>query len=202
MAGRPFRQIRADLRPHTLVVYQAYSFAIAEPALRLGRFASPFSRDRMTWIKPSFLWMAYRCGWGTKAGQEHVLAVEITRAGFEWALAHSALSHFDPTVHEDHAAWRESLSASPVRIQWDPERDVHLRPLDQRSLQVGLGGEAIHRYVDDWIVSIEDVTNRMQAVQQAVEADRGEAAEALLPIERPYPLPDDLAGRIGATRTA
>ena len=40
----------------------------------------------MTWIKPSFLWMMYRCGWGLKEGQETVLAVEITREGFEWAL--------------------------------------------------------------------------------------------------------------------
>ncbi len=49
----------------------------------------------MTWIKPSFLWMMYRCGWGTKADQETVLAVEIDRAGFDWALRHACLSHHD-----------------------------------------------------------------------------------------------------------
>jgi hypothetical protein len=38
----------------------------------------------MTWIKPSFLWMMYRCGWATKPGQERVLAIQITREGFEW----------------------------------------------------------------------------------------------------------------------
>lgn len=47
----------------------------------------------MTWIKPSFLWMMYRCGWGTKEGQETVLAVDISRRGFDWALKHSCLSH-------------------------------------------------------------------------------------------------------------
>jgi hypothetical protein len=35
----------------------------------------------MTWIKPSFLWMMYRCGWGAKEGQESVLVVEITCTG-------------------------------------------------------------------------------------------------------------------------
>ena len=50
----------------------------------------------MTWIKPSFLWMMHRSGWATKPGQERVLAIEITRAGFEWALSHAALSHYDP----------------------------------------------------------------------------------------------------------
>lgn len=43
----------------------------------------------LPWIKPSFLWMMYRCGLGAKAGQETVLAVEITRDGFEWALRHA-----------------------------------------------------------------------------------------------------------------
>ncbi|WP_209018579.1 DUF4291 family protein [Endobacterium cereale] len=32
-------------------------------ALDKGKFGPPtFSLNRMTWIKPSFLWMMYRCG--------------------------------------------------------------------------------------------------------------------------------------------
>jgi hypothetical protein len=76
-----FRQIRAAQTAAPITVYQAYSPAIASPALAAGRFVAPFKRERMTWIKPSFLWMAYRSGWGTKPGQEQVLAVEITREG-------------------------------------------------------------------------------------------------------------------------
>lgn len=60
----------------------------------------------MTWIKPSFLWMAYRSGWGRKPGQERVLRIDITREGFEWALANSCLSHFDPSVHKGHGDWK------------------------------------------------------------------------------------------------
>jgi hypothetical protein len=67
----------------------------------------------LTWIKPSFLWMMYRSGWATKPGQEHVLAVEITRTGFEWALDHASLSHFDSAVHPPHNA--ESVPASAAR---------------------------------------------------------------------------------------
>src|SRR5688500_10271940 len=80
----------------------------------------------MTWIKPSLLWMAYRCGWATKAGQERVLAIEITRDGFEWALAHACLSHYEPETYPNHAAWSATKDVSPVRIQWDPERDLTL----------------------------------------------------------------------------
>src|SRR5215831_13463338 len=74
----------------TITVYQAYSPAIAAPAVAAGRFVPPFSRDRMTWIKPSFLWMMYRSGWATKVGQERVLAITIDREGFEWALERSS----------------------------------------------------------------------------------------------------------------
>ncbi len=51
----PRRQIRARYTETTIRVYQAYSPAIAEPALRAGTFVPPFKRERMTWIKPSFL---------------------------------------------------------------------------------------------------------------------------------------------------
>jgi Domain of unknown function (DUF4291) len=84
------RQIRAVHDATTIRVYQAYSDAIADSALAHGTFVSPpFKMDRMTWIKPSFLWMMYRAGWGFKdAGQRRILAIDITREGFEWALAH------------------------------------------------------------------------------------------------------------------
>ncbi|MEV6553026.1 DUF4291 domain-containing protein [Streptomyces sp. NPDC051597] len=154
----PKHQIRAQYTDSTITVYQAYAPGIGLPAAREGRFPEAWQRDRMTWIKPSFLWMMYRCGWGTKEGQETVLAVEITRQGFAWALAHACLSHYVQDLHADHAEWKRQLKRAPARVQWDPERDLRLQPLAHRSLQLGLSGEAAHLYADEWIVSIKDVT--------------------------------------------
>jgi hypothetical protein len=36
----------------------------------------------MSWIKPNFLWVMYRSGWGTKAGQELTLALRLRRSFF------------------------------------------------------------------------------------------------------------------------
>jgi len=188
----PARQVRAVYTAETITVYQAYRPEIAEPAVRAGRFVPPFSRERMTWIKPSFLWMMYRCGWGAKPGQERVLAVEITRAGFEWALAHACLSSFEHNGAEPRADWSRRLRRSPVRVQWDPERSIQLGALPHRSLQVGLGGEAAERYADEWTVSIRDVTGLAHRVRSTRDP-------ALLPAERPYPLAADLAATIGAS---
>ena len=197
----PPRQIRASYSADTITVYQAYSPEIAEPALAAGRFVPPFKPDRMTWIKPSYLWMMYRCGWASKPGQERVLAIEISRTGFEWALAHACLSHFERAHHEDQKTWSQELKASPVRVQWDPERSLRLAALPHRSLQVGLSGPAVDRYVAEWTVSITDVTASARRIHDLVRGGDESAATALLPAERPYPLPAELTARIAASST-
>ncbi len=146
----------------------------------------------MTWIKPSFLWMMYRCGWATKEGQETVLAVEIDREGFEWALRNACLSSYRPGVHPDRATWQRELKRSPTRVQWDPERDLRLQPLPYRSLQLGLAGEAARRYADEWTVAIRDVTPLAQEIHALVRDGDLDAARRLLPREQPYPAAEEL----------
>ncbi|WP_210589382.1 DUF4291 domain-containing protein [Streptomyces sp. GESEQ-35] len=185
-------QIRARYTDSTIIVYQAYKPEIGLPAAQEGRFPATWKRDRMTWIKPSFLWMMYRCGWGTKEGQEAVLAVEITREGFEWALQHACLSHYERGLHSDRATWKRQLKRAPARVQWDPERDMHLQPLHYRSLQLGLVGEAAHRYADEWTLSITDITALAHEIHGHVRDGDLEVAQQLLPQELPYPMPDGL----------
>ncbi len=189
----PYRQIRAAFTDECVTVYQAYDPAIADPAIAAQRFVPPFKRERMTWIKPSFLWMMYRCGWATKPGQTRVLAIDIRRDGFEWALEHSCLSH--PADGADHGMWKRRLRESPVRIQWDPERDPHHNPLPYRSIQVGLSGDAVTRYLDQWTLKITDLTDRVHDVRQALRDGRD--VTNMLPAERPYPLSAELAQAIG-----
>jgi len=187
---RSDRQIRAVFDDTTIRVYQAYNHQIADSALTHGAFVSPpFSMNRMTWIKPSFLWMMYRAGWGHKDdGQRRILAIDITREGFEWALAHSCPSHPGNLAPD---AWEALKRASPVRIQWDPERDLRHAPLPHRSIQVGISGEAVRRYVEEWIVRIEDITPLAHRMGSLVDQGRIDEAEALLPTERVYtPLTD------------
>jgi hypothetical protein len=198
VSGIPSREIRALFDDTAVTVYQAYSPAIAEAALAAGRFVSPFKLGRMTWIKPSFLWMMYRCGWATKSGQERVLAITISREGFEWALAHSCLSHYDPTVHRDDRHWAALKQANPVRVQWDPDRSLTLDPLPYRAIQVGLAGEAVGRYVEEWILNVADVTTLAHDTHSYVTSGDHAAARSWLPVERPYALPDNLKAIIGA----
>lgn len=186
--------IRALYDEDTITVYQAYNKTIALHAIKSQTFVCPpFKKERMTWIKPSFLWMMYRSGWATKENQEYILAIKIKREGFAWALENSCLSHFDNADHTTFEDWQKKLQVSPVRIQWDPERDIFMQALpQQRAIQMGLSGIAVEKYISEWIVSIEDITAYSQNIRQLIKDQKIDQAKGLLPVERLYPLPDDI----------
>lgn len=195
----PLRQIRAEYDRDSITVYQAYRPEIGAPAVRNQTFVDPFSRGRMTWIKPSFLWLMARSNWARKPGQEMVLAVRISRSGWEEALALAVPTHADRRVFRDSDEWRRRFAEAAVHVQWDPERSLRGQKLEHRSIQVGLSRHIIDRYVDDWIVGIEDRTPLVRRIHRLVQDGKTSKARTLLPSERAYSLDPALARRIGAT---
>ncbi|MFE0462634.1 DUF4291 domain-containing protein [Kitasatospora sp. NPDC058965] len=192
----PHRQIRAVHTGETVTVYQAYAPEIGDHAIEHGRFPESWSRSRMTWVKPSFCWMMYRSGWGSKAGQERVLALEISRAGFDSALEQACLSSYHRETHGSREEWSARLRESPVRVQWDPERDLTLSELPHRSLQLGLTGRATRDYADHWLRTVRDVTPLAHRVRALLRSGDGAAARALVPAELPYPVTPAVAHRL------
>lgn len=182
------RVIRAYYTEESIRVYQAYGDNIIKDIEKNGTFSQPsFSFSRMTWIKPSFCWMMYRSGWGYKdPKQNNILAIDITHEGFLWCLKHAVLSkkHPDLSVVE-FIKFKES---SPVVIQWDPERDIELNKLDYRSIQIGIKGEAVEKYVNEWIVDITNITDKCQYTKSLLDNGKIEEAKLLLPEERIYPI--------------
>jgi hypothetical protein len=184
------REIRADYDDRTIVVYQAYAPATAANSVAAGRFVEPFSRGRMTWIKPSFRWLMHRSNWARKPGQERVLAVRITREGWERALSEACLTTGDQDVRD----------ASAVHVQWDPERSAAGAALNHYSIQVGIGRQLVDSLVDEWTVSLTDLTPQVHRISGLIKAGRNAQAVRLLPTERPYPLDPALARRLGIVR--
>ncbi|WUU43828.1 DUF4291 domain-containing protein [Streptomyces sp. NBC_00659] len=140
--------------------------------------------------------MMYRSNWGTSTGQETVLAVEIDRDGFDWALRHACLSSYVRGLHPDRSTWQRDLKHAPSRVQWDPERDLNLRPLPYRSLQLGLSGTTSSRYADEWTVSISDVTPLAREIRALVSRGDPDLAAQLLPQEKPYAAGDELLAHL------
>jgi hypothetical protein len=190
-------EIRADYDDLTIVVYQAYGAQIALPALEQGGFVPPFSLNRMTWIKPSFLWLMERSNWGRKSGQEHTLAVRISRAGWDEALSQAVLSHPEPGVFPDADEWRRQMDRAQVVVQWDPERSLRGASLEHRAIQVGLSRHVIRRYVEEWVVEIRDYTPLVRKMDNMLRSGAADQARKLLPPERVYPVAPETARRLG-----
>lgn len=190
-------EIRADYDRDTIVVYQAYNNAIANAAVAAQRFVPPFSFQRMTWIKPSFLWLMERSGWGTRSNQERILAVRITRSGWERALSMAALTSFTSRVHSSADEWSEQFGAAQVHVQWDPERSPQGKKLDFRSIQVGLSRHVIQAFVEEWTTSITDLTQLVAKLKRLRAAGEYAAAKRLLPKEKVYPVSEQIQTRLG-----
>lgn len=181
------KQIRAVYDDKTIRVYQAFSPTIADQAVELGRFGSHFKLDRMTWIKPSFLWMMYRCGWAKKDyHQTRVLAVDILREGFDFAVENAVISTYSSTIGITFEEWQQLVKTSDIRVQWDPERDIWGKPAGGRSIQLGLRGDAVQRYVNEWTVNITDITEYVNELDKM--RLQGKDIQSLLPKERIYKL--------------
>ena len=192
-----YREVRADFDRDSIVMYQAYNDAIADAALRAGRFVAPFSFGRMTWIKPSYLWLMERSGWGTKFNQIRILAVRISRAGWDAALAQGVLTSYEPEINRSREEWRESFDTAAVHVQWDPERSIHGKTLDHRAIQVGISRTLIGDYVSTWVQEIRDLTELADKVRRLRQAGNFQQAKRLLPRESIYPVEEKTAMRLG-----
>ncbi|HEU4884721.1 MAG TPA: DUF4291 domain-containing protein [Longimicrobium sp.] len=191
------RHILAHFDDTSVVVYQAYRPEIGHYAARHQAFGGEFSFSRMSWIKPNFLWMMYRSGWGTKPGQEVTLAVRIQRAGFDQILRDAVHSSFDAAVYADHGGWQAAVARSSVRLQWDPDHDPAGGKTERRAIQLGLRDEVLARYARDWIVEIEDVSGFV-AEQRRHAQDAASYPHLLTPREEVYPVADaEVAARLG-----
>jgi Domain of unknown function (DUF4291) len=190
------QHILAQYDETSVVVYQAYRSAIGRYAARHRRFGGEFSLNRMSWIKPNFLWMMYRSSWGTKDGQEVTLAVWLRRTAFEEILLQAVPSSFAPDVYASHDDWQAAVARSSVRLQWDPDHDPYGRPLARRAIQLGLRGDALARYAGEWLLRIKDISPLVARQREIVRA--GDLDLLLTPRETVYSIADtELARRLG-----
>ncbi|MEM9931258.1 MAG: DUF4291 domain-containing protein [Bacteroidota bacterium] len=164
------RHILAYQVEDQIVVYQAYNHAIADYAVANQQFGgSAFSYNRMSWVKPNFLWMMYRCGWASKENQERVLAIYLKRKDWEEILSAAVFSSFQAAIYGSEANWKAELAASEVRLQWDPDHDLYGGKLDRKAIQIGMKGEMLRRYGTEMVQQIVDVTPFVQAQKTYVD---------------------------------
>ena len=181
------RHILAHFDADTIVVYQAYRPSIGEYAIRHSEFGGDFSYARMSWIKPNFLWMMYRSGWGTKEGQETTLGLRLRRAFFDGILAQAVASR-NQSHHASQEEWKASLKSSNVRLQWDPDHHPRGNALARRAIQLGLRGPVLEDFGKRELLEVIDMTAFVSEQRELMS--RVGIGELRTPVERLY-VPDD-----------
>ncbi len=181
------KEVFAQYDRQCLRVYQAYNPTIAKEAIALQRFGENFNLNRMTWIKPSFLWMMYRSNWGTKKNQEYILALDIYQEKFEELLQKAVLTSPDSADYTG-SQWEKAFQETTVYCQWDPDRNINGNAIHRAAIQIGLKGSTLRDFLDTGIYQIEDMTPLVKKWNE--QRKNGKLNSKNLPIEKIYPIKD------------
>jgi hypothetical protein len=177
--------VLAQYDDESIVVYQAFNAVTAAYAVEHQQLGGPrYSLDRMSWIKPNFMWMMYRCDWLRADGEQaRVLAIRINRTFFDELLRTAVASSFGASGMDDRASWRRAVRRSDVRLQWDPDHGPRGQKLERRAVQLGLRGEVLRRFVFEETLSIEDISEFVAEQREHL----AELSRLRVPWERVYP---------------
>ena len=103
-------------------------------------------------------------------------------------MKNAVLSSFRETSDLSKEEWKSKLENSEVRCQWDPDKDIYGNPIGRREIQLGIKGEMVKKYINDWIVNITDITDRVIKMRNSIQ--NGTFSESMLPQEKKYILND------------
>lgn len=184
------KQLIGQAENNSLIVYQAFNPAIAEWAVAHQQFGGPhYSFNRMSWIKPGFLWMMHRAGWAAKEQQQHILAITLPLEHFKTILKEATITMYDPAFFSSQEEWKRELDRTEVRLQWDPDHDPYGQKQERKAIQIGMKGKMLKRFCTEWITGIEDITSFVKTQHQKVLA--GKLDELELPLEDVISLNDE-----------
>lgn len=181
------KEVFAQYDSQCIRVYQAYNPVIAKEAIALQKFGENFNINRMTWIKPSFLWLMYRSNWGTKKNQECILAIDIYRSEFNELLKKAVLTSPDSASYTG-AQWEKAFEQASVYCQWDPDRNINGNAINRAAIQIGLKGSPLREFLDAGICRIEDLTPLVKKWNE--QRKNGKLSAKNLPTEKIYPVKD------------
>lgn len=194
------RQIIGRKEDENIIVYQAFNQNIASYAITNQKFGgSSYSFNRMSWIKPGFLWMMYRAGWAQKENQQRILAISLPFIYWKEILKQATITSYDSEFFASNEVWENELEQTEVRLQWDPDHDPAGNKLERKAIQIGMKGAVLKKFCTEWITGVEDITDFVNQEYQKVRADRLE--DLMVPFEDVIELNDiAIEKRIGITK--
>ena len=176
------KQIIGRLENESIIVYQAFNPNIASYAIEHQKFGgNHYNFNRMSWIKPGFLWMMHRAGWASKEHQQRVLAITLPIIHFKTILQQATISAYNSGLFATQEAWKSELDKTEVRLQWDPDHDPFGNKQERKAIQLGMKGEILKRFCTEWIIKIEDITPFVH--EEYLKVSNGNVEDLYVPYE-------------------
>ena len=182
-----------------IFVYQAFKPKIVQVAVKLGTFGKGFGLDRITWIKPSLCWVLRRTKYGTKNRMQAIARIKIAHEAFKEILQQSIETHWNKTLFPQQENWQRAINKSDVIHQWDPERDIMGKRLNRQAIQIGIRGKVIKKYVSDYIINVEDISDLVHEIGKVRKNNSNKYPD--IPIEKEYRLSNELFVKLGCEKT-
>lgn len=192
------RLVFADFDDEGVFVYQAFKPKIVEVAVELGTFGKGFGLDRITWIKPSLCWVLRRTKYGTKNRMQAVARIKISHAAFKEILNQSVETHWNENLFPQQDYWQKTINKSDVIHQWDPERDIVGKRLNRQAIQIGIRGEVIKKYVSDYIIGVEDISDLVHEIGRVKKSGSNNYPDT--PVEKEYEISNELFVNLGCNK--
>ncbi len=166
------KQIIGQIKEDSIIVYQAFNPNIADYAVKNQKFGGEYySFNRMSWIKPGFLWMMYRAGWASKEHQQKILAITLPISHFKTILEQATISSYNEEIYPTKEEWKNELEKTEVRLQWDPDHNPFGIKQERKAIQLGMKGMILKRFCTEWITEIKDITEFVKEEYEKVKAN-------------------------------
>ncbi|MFK8004825.1 MAG: DUF4291 family protein [Saprospiraceae bacterium] len=187
--------IYADHDKEGVYVYQAFKPKIVAVAVELNKFGKGFGVDRISWIKPSLGWMLRRSKYATKHRMEAIARIKLSHESWLEILNQSIPTHFDAKRYSNENEWQSALKKSDVIHQWDPERSLQGERLNRQAIQIGLRGDVLKKYKDEYVIGVEDITDLAKSI--GFSAKKRQPFPANIPEEKEYLINENLKFTLG-----
>jgi hypothetical protein len=171
------RALIASFDAESVVAYQAFPEALGAEIVARRGLGGGWRFDRHTRLQTSWRFVADRYAFGDRLHRSRILAIHVSRAGFDALVTAALTAEWDPALYKTSGAWRLATRFAPVLVEWideTPRFVVH--------------GPLVRQLATEWVVDLRDVSAEFRALRDG---------EARAPQEADYPVPPDVAARIG-----
>lgn len=116
------------------------------------------------------------------------MAIKLSRQGFEEIISKAVPTNFNSFSPISREEWQEKLKSSEVRVQWDPDHNLLGEKIQRRAIQLGMKGDILKKYSDEYIISIEDITEFVNEQYELIKMNKLD--QVMTPVEQIYDLVD------------